>query len=297
MAVSIAAQIFIVPVLLKQFHQFPVTFMASSLVAMPASYVVIFGALFNVALSTAGIDWLWPLYEHAGNGFLLTMKWLAGLNPTMHFSLPVAGSICLMGMAILFSVALVYRWPPGKKIAYVCGVLALFTLGCHRTVQWNQDDLVIYHHYKGLLIDIIIDGRCTSIQDSNLTGASIEFAARGYRCHRDVINNTIVHKHEAHHTATWTYNTSLLRFQNALVLIWNGDSPPTVPALSITHLIIDHCPDVEAMFEFIRNNPPELVILPVHLDRYKKNATIKFLKTHQLDFHDISQQGYFKLQL
>ena len=82
-AVSIAAQIFILPVILRQFYQFPLTFIASSLVAMPASYVIIFGSLINICLSVVGIDFLWHWYDIAGHWFILCMKWMAGLNPEM----------------------------------------------------------------------------------------------------------------------------------------------------------------------------------------------------------------------
>src|SRR6187402_94950 len=139
-AVSMAAQVFIFPLLLFHFFQFPLTFVASSLVAMPASYVVIFGALLNTCLAFLHWSWLWKIFNVACQYFILAMKWMAGLNPDMNYSLPVVAGVLLTSMAIIFSVALIYRWPKGKKLAYLLGIIAFINLAWHRNVEWNKNE-------------------------------------------------------------------------------------------------------------------------------------------------------------
>jgi hypothetical protein len=112
------------------------------------------GALLNIILSFLGIDFLWPALDWTGKLFINMMQWMSGWNPLMHFSMPTLGSLGLMMMAILFSIAIVFRWPPGRKIAWGLAIITLFTLACNRTKQWSTSNLVIYHSPAGLLIDI-----------------------------------------------------------------------------------------------------------------------------------------------
>ncbi|MGB3078059.1 MAG: ComEC/Rec2 family competence protein, partial [Saprospiraceae bacterium] len=151
---SIVAQVFILPVLLGQFHQFPLTFILSSLIAIPAGYLIVFGAVLNVILSFMGITIAWPMLDWIGRAFIQSMKWMGGLNPEMHFSLPAWSGILLMSMAILFTIALVFRWPLGKSLAYTCSLFAVVIMGCHRIKQWSTSEMIIYHSYKGLIADI-----------------------------------------------------------------------------------------------------------------------------------------------
>ncbi len=294
-AVSIAAQIFILPVILRQFYQFPLTFIASSLVAMPASYVIIFGSLLNICLSVVGIDFLWHWYDIAGRYFILSMKWMAGLNPEMNYSLPALAGLLLFLMAVLFSIALIYLWPIGKKAAYIAGLAALVTLGCHRSTQWHTDELVIYHHFKGLLADVIVDGQCISIQDTIISPSSIEFAARGNRCHRDVIHTISSADEHGFSTPKFSYASRMLVFPEHAVLIWPAEDNMISPGTIITHLMVDQCTDLNALKSFICVYPDLIVILPAYLKAYPKSVLTRFLKENDLHYWDISELGYFKL--
>jgi competence protein ComEC len=296
-AVSIAAQIFILPLLLKQFHQFPLTFIASSLVAMPASYVIIFGALLNVILSLMSIDWLWPLLDTSGHYFILSMKWMAGLNPEMNFSLPAAGSMFIFLMAILFSVALAYHWSNGKKLAYLLGAAAFINLGSHRAKQWGTNDVVIYHLYQGLLVDVFVDGNCFSIRDSSITIASVEFAARGNRCYRDVIHTTTLSTKESFQSEKWSYTSSVLHVSNADILIWNDETSSITKQGHISHVLVNQCKNLTLLKNHICGQSDIIVIIPAHLDRTLKNKLLWFLKNNAIRYFDIAQQGYFRMEI
>jgi len=296
-AVSVAAQVFIFPILLFHFYQFPLTFIASSLVAMPASYVVIFGALLNTCLDFLHWSWLWKIFDVACVYFIYSMKWMAGLNPDMNYSLPALAGILLTCMAILFSVALVYRWPPGKKLAYLLGAIALINLAWHRTVEWNRDEVVIYHQYKGLLVDIIMDGHCLVIHDSLVTVRSMDYAARGNRCFKDVISIHSILKSEGCSTASLSYQPPILKVTGNEFLIWNGNAIAEENIMTITHILVDQDKGIWDLKNMISCNPGLVVILPAHLNRYIKNTMLKFLEQNNIRHHDISEKGYFKIPL
>ncbi|HEY3387699.1 MAG TPA: ComEC/Rec2 family competence protein [Saprospiraceae bacterium] len=290
-AVSIAAQVFIFPLLLLHFFQFPLTFVASSLVAMPASYVVIFGALLNTCLSFLHWSWLWKMFDIACQYFILSMKWMAGLNPDMNYSLPAVAGILLTSMAILFSVALIYRWPKGKKLGYLLGIIAFIHLGWHRAIQWNKNELVFYHQYKGLLTDIILDGHCVSICDSLVTPRSADFAARGHRSFKDVISTHSLAKSDGCITSSLKYVPPFLEIQAYRIMFWDGNAIQEESIKSITHLLIDQTKNFPALKNMICEKPGLFVILPAHLNRYSKNALVTFLLDNNIRYHDIGEQG------
>ncbi len=294
-AVSMAAQVFILPLLLHHFHQFPLTFVASSLVAMPASYVIIFGSLANICLAFAHWEWLWHWYDILANYFLLTMKWMATLNPEMNYSLPSLSGVFLIGIAIFFSIALIYRWRPGKLVAYMLGAAALITLGCHRTSQWQTDELIIYHQYQGLLADIISNGQCVSVRDSNVTERSIDFAARGHRCFRDVKHTRLLYKNEMFIGNGWQFRPPELQFHNSSIWIWGDTMAIPEQSQLVTHLIINSCPDLKRLKQYLCSNTNVTVILPAHLKWNPKNSIIRFLDENEISRWDISEQGYFRL--
>ncbi len=293
---SIAAQVFILPVLLRQFHQFPLTFIISSIVAIPAAYIVMAGDLLNTLLSFLGIDFLWAALDWTGKLFIKVMQWMSGLNPEMYFSLPSLGTFFLMTMAILFSLGLVFKWSPGQKTAWLCGIITFITLGCHRVRQWTARDLVIYHSTKGLMMDISLGGICYSILDCSLNPANIEFTSRGYRCHRDVIH--------VQHTCTTNelqnddilFTNSHLIIAGGTFLLWkDGLSGNTNP--KTTHLIIDECRGITELKEFILKNKSLSIVIPAHLDRKFIKAITTFLIENNILFHNIEDKGYFKKEL
>ncbi|MEO6130651.1 MAG: ComEC/Rec2 family competence protein [Saprospiraceae bacterium] len=294
---SIVAQVFILPILLGQFHQFPLTFIISSLVAIPAGYLIVFGALLNVVLSFVGLSIAWPLLDWVGLAFIRIMKWMAHLNPEMHFSLPPVAGILLMAMAILFTIALVFKWPKGKTIAYLCSFGALATMSCHRLRQWSESEMIIYHSYKGLITDITTNGRCISIHDCDLPDASIEFATRGYRCHRDIIDVSDICSEQEFAKNEIRYISSVLVTQRCSVLFWEGEINPMICNAYLTHIILDQCAELESFVDFLSDHPAVEVIIPAHLDRKLKADIQAFLNDHHYASFDIDRLGYFTIPI
>jgi competence protein ComEC len=296
-AVSIAAQVFIFPLLLLQFYQFPLTFILSSLVAMPASYIIIFGALLNTCLAFLEWSWLWKIYDLTCHYFLLSMKWMAGLNPSMNYSMPSIAGILLTGMAIVFSVALIYRWPKGKNLAYFLGLCALINLGWHRRIEWHRNELIIYHQYQGMLIDVVVNGHCFSIQDSLVNAKNIEFAARGHRCFKDIISVLPVLKTEGFHSSNVHYDPPELIFGHYRILIWQGNKGSRSYKTNLTHIVVDNTRNASTLKKLLCDNLHVMVILPAHLNRYGRTTMLKFLKENNIPYHDIADQGYMSLAL
>ncbi len=296
-SVSIAAQIFIIPIILHQFYQLPLTFALSSLVAMPASYIIIFGALLNIILSPLHLDWLWQWYDQLSHFFLFLMKWMAGLNPDMNFSMPFYAQLWLMMSALSFACGLLYQWSNGRKLALLFSLTGLLTLCWHRTRQWTTSDLTVYHNYSGLVMDIIMDGRCISLQDSMVSDQHVEFSAGGNRVFRDVIHVDPLDSNKIY-TRADRYLSHAGFYSSALSLwIWNGKEIPPMANPRASYLLIDHCPDIIDLKNYLQTNNHSVIILPVHLERKTKKEIIECLQVSEIKFWDIDADGYFSIPL
>ena len=295
-ALSIAAQIFILPVLLGQFFQFPLTFILSSIVAAPAAYIIMFGALVNIILSFTGFTGGWHALDWAGKIFIAIMKWMSELNPLMHFSLPSLGNMLLMSMAVLFSFALVFKWPSGRKLAWVCGIMALISLGCNRIKQWSVQEILIYHSPKGLLLDVINEGYCYSILDCSLSPAQVEFPTRAYRCRRDVIHVQSNCLSEDWIHDQFLFEKSVLTIKNKSLFLANTQNCP-VPGDNYSHIIIEECLETEYLEQLAFQHQNTTYILPAHLDRKCIVRMKDYFTENKIALYDISEEGYFRLSL
>ena len=293
-ALSLAAQVFIVPVLLGQFHQFPLTFIISSIVAIPAGYIIILGAILNMLLSIFDLTFLWPLLDYSGHYFILSMKWMAGLNPAMNYAMPALAGWSIFMAAILFTAAVIYRWPKGKIVVYAFGVLSILLLIFHRSRVWSENEIIVYHSFKGLLIDISQNGHGYTVRDSVITLPQEEFAARGYRCYKDWIRNTIIGPADHFASKDILLEKNKLEINGLKILLLHNEEPVenTFPFIVLTPFT-----KWNAIEQIACRDHTTFFILPASLNKKFKQKVTRYFDENQIRYHDISQSGYFKISL
>ena len=296
-AVSLAAQIFIFPLILYHFHQFPLTFALSSLIAMPAGYLIIFGALLNILLNPLSIDILWVLFDYTGQLFLQSMQWMAEINPTMNFSMPFVTEVLLLLAACIMTAGLMYEWGAARVWTIGCLMATIFSLGWHRSAQWTKSDLTIYHNYSGWMVDLIDKGHCFTLRDSAVSDLQVEFVARGQRVYRDIISHTPLDEQDMYTRANCHFSKEGYYSSNLSMMFWSRKAVSDDIRGYTRYLLIDVCEDIESLKDFLRENPNVRTILPAHLDSRMKSNLIEFLQEKNLVYHDIASVGYFTIPL
>ena len=202
-----------------------------------------------------------------------------------------------MTMAVTFSFSLVFKWPFGRKLAWICAAMTFVTLGCHRVNAWTTNNIIVYHSPKGLCMDIINDGKCYSIFDCSLTPGSIEFMTRGYRCEMDIINVDNICTEEQYNHSKFNFKNSVLSTSYNSIFLWNDTTSQESLDSNTTHILIKDCPDEVSFKEAIMCNPNVFVILPAHIDRNCRKGITYFLREHDVAFYDIDASGYYSLEL
>jgi len=161
-AVTLAAQILTLPVVLYYFHQFPNLFLFTNFIAVPLSGLILYGELFLLLVHK-----LFFVNEFTGKIISFLIHQLNQLIENTHrLPFAVTGNIAfsLPQVLLLYGVLIGFTlWISTKKPMALIGALAAFTgIYCMRAVsviqQKQQHKLVVYNIPRIQAIDII-EGR------------------------------------------------------------------------------------------------------------------------------------------
>jgi competence protein ComEC len=154
-AVTICAQIGVLPLSLYYFHQFPGLFLITNIVVLPCLTILMFGGILIVILATFEIlpDWLATSYNYLIEGLNDFIHWVAiqdeFLFKNIHFStLKVLGAYLLIVTLALFLKKMKYR-----RFVVSLLVLSVFIIiYVYEEFRTSQDQLIIFQKSKQTLI-------------------------------------------------------------------------------------------------------------------------------------------------
>lgn len=172
MAISIAAQILTTPISLYHFHQFPVLFLLTNIVAVPLSGLILFGEIF-----LCGISWFAPAATLSGKIVQLLIYWMNSyieMIERISFSLWSGFSINIL-QTILLSIAAIAicfwlmdkkKWALWISLGSLMIFIALRSLSFNEV--YNQKKMIVYNVPKYSAIDLINGRTYNFIGDSAL---------------------------------------------------------------------------------------------------------------------------------
>ena len=171
--VNIAAQILTLPIVLYNFHQFPLLFLINNLLVIPLSEIILFVTLFIVVISKwAGLSML----VGKGAQFLLwLMNTLIEHTEKLPFSLvsniktDVVQAVLLYIIIVLLAIWLFYKMP--RFFMYGLVLLAGLTFYTLADVwkRSHQQKIIIYNISKHEVVDVITGRNVLCFCDSNVT--------------------------------------------------------------------------------------------------------------------------------
>lgn len=172
MAISIAAQILTTPVSLYHFHQFPVLFLLTNIVAVPLSSLILFGEIFLCAIA-----WVIPVATIIGKIVQLLIYWMNSyieMIERVSFSLWNGFSISVL-QTVLLSIAVVATcfWLMDKKkwmlwLSLSSSVVFISLRSVSFAAAYTQKKLIVYNVPKYSAIDLIAGRTYSFVGDSAL---------------------------------------------------------------------------------------------------------------------------------
>ena len=290
MAVTLAAQLLTTPLSLYYFHQFPLLFFITNLVAVPLSSAILIGEILLCALAflppvASALGWLLTKLIFFLNDHILQMN-----------SLPFASwqnlsiSFWQAVLLLLFISGIAYWLLQKSKVAFQLSLVALLLFAGLRTLSFmqasHQKKIIVYNIPKLQAIDILDGRNLTFIGDAKAEG-----------------DNNIRTYHllpsRVQHRAKPSVKTSLNAFNfhghNVLVVdstlhLFN----PTKPLISL--LILSKNPKIY-INDLYKTFNIKQVVIDASVPAWKAKLWQKDCDSLNIPCHNVAQKGAFVLNL
>ncbi len=299
--VSIAAQIGTVPLTLYYFHQFPVYFILSNFVVIPAASVIIYGSLFLFVVSPiAGllqiVGWALDKFLYFTNSCIFTIEKLPG---------SLIGGIRFEGWEILFTyllIAIISVWALTVRKNYLFMALALCLLWVTGATMRDIHDLkrqqlTVYHTQGNSLIQFInghnntiwYDSRNPSFNASFLTGnQQTAMHLNGLHCTK--LDSVLCCAQSAPDQSGLYVNGNFVQFAGKRIAIFTRNlSLYNVGQQTINAdlAILTKNPDIQLQ-QIIKACNPGIVVIdasnaPYRAGRWEKDCLEAGVKCHRVD--------------
>ena len=172
MAVSIAAQVLTLPISVYYFHQLPLLFLFTNIVAVPLSSIILFGELLGCALF-----FIKPLAVFVGSIVQTMIRFMnlyierlnnVSISTWQGLSITVTQTILLT----VFITAFCYWLLQNKQFLLWCSAISLLSFIALRSISFiqcnQQSKLIVYNIPRHNAIDLIAGRTFTFIGDSDL---------------------------------------------------------------------------------------------------------------------------------
>ena len=225
---SFCAQLLITPISLYYFHQFPILFALTSIIAIPSTFLIIALSLFTLTLSSIGLpinflesllDWFISLFLNlldifAGfDNLILKQLWPNELEVCLYY-------ICLFSITIFFNsknIKLLYTFLGSFSFLLIVQFSINFSL--------TKPELIIYADSKNIIIDVIQSGSCLTICEDGVREKSLEWIQSGQHTKSHIIKkeNFVLSKFENH----------IFEFYDQQIYIMNSNTLPILDDVDI----------------------------------------------------------------
>ena len=171
-SVSIAAQIFTIPICFYYFHQLPFLFLVANIIAIPLATVALWGCIALIALSP--IDIISVYFGKIVTAILWLMNHSVLLINKVPFALWENVSLSLFDTIVLYIIfisfivwllnrnMMAFRFALGFTLLYAC----IFSYNTYQTLQ--QKKIIVYNIPKITAIDFVAGNKYIMLADSGL---------------------------------------------------------------------------------------------------------------------------------
>ena len=301
-SVAIAAQITTLPISLFYFHQFPVYFLLSGIIVIPAATIILWlGILlfvFSIFPSVATLI-----------GLVLE-KFLFLVNSLIYVIMQLPGSL-IKGIWIgagsvflLYLIISIFIYANETKktrwLIYAASLFLIYNIShsfqaFHTT---STSKIQVYHSNKNSIIDLFDGNHLTSISNKNADIADINFAAQNNRyAHRIKTHETTTFKKNLLGTKNVWYQDGFVNFKGKTLFIppQNAVLNSAIPIKVDYVLIRDNCRiDPAKLFETIQ---PQQVILDASNHKWTIEKWSKYLKDHKMKWFNIIDDGALLIEV
>lgn len=294
--VTLAAQVLTTPVSLYHFHQFPVYFLLTNLIAVPLSSIILIGELLLLLLSpfTVLTQWLGLGLQYSISLLNNYIAWVETLPMALWegFQLSIVQVILLFIAITATACWWFHRLKPFllTGIAALLGFMVLRFISFYQTAQ--QQKIIVYNVPKMQAVDFIRGNNYSFIGDSSLQvkGFSQNFHLKPSRVLQRVAPASV--------PGALAGGNGHYVFGNKSILIWQSPVPRFTAAskLDVDLLVLSQNPKlyVNQLTEKIQ---PRQVVIDGSVPAWKAKRWKQDFDALHIPCHSVNEQGAFVMNL
>lgn len=299
-AVSLAAQLGTLPISLYYFHQFPLYFVLSGLIVVPAAGLIL--SLTLLLLAFHGVPVLGVLIAKAlygliylvNAGIFIIQQLPGGLLEGIWIGLPgVLGLYALLVGLVLGHRTRQFRWVLGSLLT---GVLLSGSYAWQKWTSGQQQSVVVYQVYKHTAIDVFHGHTITQISSPALEQERLAFACEAHRWRRRAWVDTLLHPRQSAKVEAAAGQKGYWQLGNArLLVLQDAEQLPGQGRLRVDALVLSQSPRVTLAEVLERVNTP-CFIADGSNPRWRVNGWSEEAKALGMPFYHTAQSGAVTLE-
>ena len=296
-SVSLAAQLFTLPVCIYYFHQFPLLFLVSNMIAIPLSTVILWSCIILIALSPI------PLAGLYLGKLVWAFIWLLNHSilviNSIPFSLWKGISISVTDTIILYFIFvsviywLIKKNKPALKIVIVSTFIFAVVSSFTNWQTYNQKKIIVYNIPMHKAIDFIerdqyyFKGDSSLTEESEISNYNIKPAHLALMLHNQSSMPGIFYEKN---NFIQFYDKKLLLVDSSLIYY------PVTEKIKVDYIIISKNPRLNIV-NLAQTFDCKFYVFDASNSLWKIEQWKKECEELHLHFHSVSEQGAFVINL
>lgn len=300
--VSIAAQILVFPITTYYFHQFPLYFILSGLVAVPMATIILSLSIglflfhFSLPFFNEGIS---PVLNQTLEGFLWSMRQIQVFPYCSLSEILIRSTDVIIIYFLLLNVIIWINTQNRKMIfPFLVGICFLILSNViYLNTSLKQKEFIVYETNKGFVLDLFTGQKGLEIKSADISETTLQFATDGNRLHKNISVKTDRIKTDSLSSGNIQLKSGLLSVDNKSIL-WapNEITIPKNHRLKIDYLIVGDLEENE-LTNLLTNVQCEKLILSNEAKYWTRNKIKESLVSKNISFHSIEEDGPFIQEL
>lgn len=303
-AMSLAAQLGTAPLGLFYFHQFPIYFLLSGLIVIPAAFLILnLGLalfLFESINSSLGTPFGWAL-----NKLIELVNWLIfqiqHLPGSVIGGIWISGTIAFLIYLIIGKTAIAFEKKNFKWIIGSLSILTLVSLSYSFTKYQHSKNrkIVFYHLNRSTVIDFFDGSDLISITSENTDSKALGYAVQNNRWAEGAKNIQTYHFQDSteYILDRWFYHAGFIQFYDKKIATIDAPSDTLSNSkIEVDYLLVRNNPKINIQ-SLLNHYDFEQIIFDASNSRWKVEKWIDECYLKEISFHNIQKDGAFTLNL
>lgn len=296
-AVTIAAQVLTLPLILFYFHQLPTLFLFTNLLAVPFSCIILYTELLLLFVSPMPIPAI-TLGKFVGWMLEVMNTYITNVN-NLPFSVWGDIHVSLMQMLLLYGVIIgIAAGVMNKNKSWFITSLTFFVIftgyrGIDFIIKSKHQKLIVYNIPQHSAMDIIDGNHFVFVGDSLLSEENIlsNFHLKPSRVlNRVTISDTL---------SAISFQKNIIRSNNKTILIINkslSDYPPSIQKMKFEAIIITNNSTLE-MTRLTSLFDCNLYVFDASSSKTKIDKWVKDATDAHINYYSVAEKGAFEMDL